>query len=1057
MDARTLRAMKRSATIASLLFLAGAAPSYAAIGPFTVTRQGMPHLFGSATGAGVSVVVGEYGDIWTSADGASWTARANPVSGSRLNGVAYAAGRFVAVGRTEAGTGLALVSMEGTTWQQAATPASGELFAVAHGGGRYLAVGPGGLVLRSSDGETWSGVGIPAGPSLTAVSYGAGLFVAAGASRRLLTSPDGVAWTDRTSSVPFVFSAFRAVTWTGSRFVAVGVGGILSSPDAASWIRVHTIGQDAVATNGAIVVAARPSGFSTSPSGDVWTSQPSAPTPGVAPGAFALSFGGGRFVAAGSNGALRISSDGVSWTDVTLPGSRLLASVAHGNARFCAVGWDGGASVSADGLSWVNGPASTLYRAHEVIWTGIRFVAVGQGAAGFSAIATSPDCIAWTSSSVSLPPGAFSVYFDAVASSGGRLVTAGAQVDAGIVARPVLATSVDGGASWVIVPSGVDSAEGALWGVAHGGGRWVAAGSNYQPGTEALATTSTDGLTWTALVAAGFEANQVVDSVVHTPDGFVASGSGIWTSADGLAWTRRLTSSDFYISARYSAGRYVAVGWGEPTGGVVATSADGNAWTVVERPRRRAWGLAFADGALQVDRVVVTGESFALAASGGLPRVSIAASVAREADLHATSTLSLSSPGAVPVTVTYATADGTAAAGADYEATAGVVTIPSGTPSGTVDVPLLTDGILEGDEGFSLRLSQVSGAVLDTTESSVTIVDTPTIAADDSAVPEGDAGPSPSGLTVRLSHSSGQAVTVGYATGRGTATPGVDYTASSGTLTFPAGISVLPVPVSVLGDTAVEPDETFTVSLSSATNGSLVDATADAVIQDDDAPSLAQRELAHGMLVREDFAAPAGVDTYRIAQAPRASYEVVVDGIAGDAGPVVLERLAADNATVLDVGAPVGTGTGVSLRFSNGAAASVVNQHLRLRGACGPACDAGDVYRVRAYETTLRSPRFSNVGGQVTLLVLQNPAAAAFEGVAYFWAADGTLLLSHPLALAARQTLVVNASSLSALVGRSGSVTVAHTAPFGVLAGKTVALEPATGFGFDTPLAARPR
>jgi hypothetical protein len=34
-------------------------------------------------------------------------------------------------------------------------------------------------------------------------------------------------------------------------------------------------------------------------------------------------------------------------------------------------------------------------------------------------------------------------------------------------------------------------------------------------------------------------------------------------------------------------------------------------------------------------------------------------------------------------------------------------------------------------------------------------------------------------------------------------------------------------------------------------------------------------------------------------------------------------------------------------------------------------------------------------------------------------------------------------------------VTVAHAAPFGALAGKTVALEPSTGFSFDSPLLPR--
>jgi hypothetical protein len=36
-------------------------------------------------------------------------------------------------------------------------------------------------------------------------------------------------------------------------------------------------------------------------------------------------------------------------------------------------------------------------------------------------------------------------------------------------------------------------------------------------------------------------------------------------------------------------------------------------------------------------------------------------------------------------------------------------------------------------------------------------------------------------------------------------------------------------------------------------------------------------------------------------------------------------------------------------------------------------------------------------------------------------------------------------------------VTVVHDAPYGALAGKTVALEPSTGFSFDSPMLPRPR
>jgi hypothetical protein len=39
----------------------------------------------------------------------------------------------------------------------------------------------------------------------------------------------------------------------------------------------------------------------------------------------------------------------------------------------------------------------------------------------------------------------------------------------------------------------------------------------------------------------------------------------------------------------------------------------------------------------------------------------------------------------------------------------------------------------------------------------------------------------------------------------------------------------------------------------------------------------------------------------------------------------------------------------------------------------------------------------------------------------------------------------------------SGSLTISHDGPFGALSGKAVAVEPATGFTFDTPLLPRPR
>jgi hypothetical protein len=40
--------------------------------------------------------------------------------------------------------------------------------------------------------------------------------------------------------------------------------------------------------------------------------------------------------------------------------------------------------------------------------------------------------------------------------------------------------------------------------------------------------------------------------------------------------------------------------------------------------------------------------------------------------------------------------------------------------------------------------------------------------------------------------------------------------------------------------------------------------------------------------------------------------------------------------------------------------------------------------------------------------------------------------------------------------GQSGTITLASDGRYGDLAGKTVALEPATGFSFDSPMVPRP-
>jgi fibronectin-binding autotransporter adhesin len=76
-------------------------------------------------------------------------------------------------------------------------------------------------------------------------------------------------------------------------------------------------------------------------------------------------------------------------------------------------------------------------------------------------------------------------------------------------------------------------------------------------------------------------------------------------------------------------------------------------------------------------------------------------------------------------------------------------------------------------------------------------------------------------VTATLSVASGSAVTVDYATSDGTAISGSDYTAVTGTLTFPPGVTVQTFTVPITDDLAYDPAETITLTLSNPANATL--------------------------------------------------------------------------------------------------------------------------------------------------------------------------------------------------------------------------------------------
>ncbi len=200
-------------------------------------------------------------------------------------------------------------------------------------------------------------------------------------------------------------------------------------------------------------------------------------------------------------------------------------------------------------------------------------------------------------------------------------------------------------------------------------------------------------------------------------------------------------------------------------------------------------------------------------------------------------TVTLDQPSAQTVTASYATANGTATAGADYTGQNGAVTFAPNTTTATIIIPISDDALNEANETFFVNLSNPVHAAIATAQATGTIIDNdppPALSIDDVTVNEGNSGTTNASFTVRLSSASGQGVSFGYATANGTATAGSDFTSTSGTATIPAGTTSTLVQVPIIGDATIEPDETFTLTLSSVTNAVIGDGQATGTIKNDD-------------------------------------------------------------------------------------------------------------------------------------------------------------------------------------------------------------------------------
>ena len=468
-----------------------------------------------------------------STDGISWT-KGNMPSSRQWTSVCYGNGKYVAVAYS---SNIMAYSTDGISWTQGNMPSSQLWTSVCYGNGKYIAVASGlnptNIMAYSTNGINWTQGTMPSSQRWSSVCYGNGKFVAvADNTTTMAYSTDGISWTNGTMPTNQVW---ESICYGNDKYVAVAYDSrnMAYSTDGISW------------TNG------------TMPSRQIWKS---------------VCYGNGKYVAVASNTTIAYLPDSefdllkFKESSVSASSSRTLQSVCYGNGKYVAVVYNSTTmAYSTDGISWTEGTMPISRQWFSVCYGNDKFVAV---ALGTNIMAYSTDGISWTQGTIL----SSSRTWRSVCYGNDKYIAVAYDTT-------TMAYSTDG-ISWTQGNMPISQ----QWSsVCYGNDKFVAIANN---STTTMAY-STDGISWTE---GTMPRNRQWFSVCYGNDKFVAVASPSTTmaySTDGISWTEgTMPSSQRWQSVCYGNGKYVAV---VRNSNIYGYSTDGINWTEGNMPSSQDW------------------------------------------------------------------------------------------------------------------------------------------------------------------------------------------------------------------------------------------------------------------------------------------------------------------------------------------------------------------------------------------------------------------------------------------------------------------------------------